>query len=345
MSGQIYSTSRDPRQFAPATLRLLAVDESSYSRGVIMEVLRGVGLQNDNIQFVTPKELRQNNGVAIMPDVIMIVHASDEIADFDFVRELRRMDNQEFAECPVLFLSAIATQNNIVEARDCGCDEFLTRPVSPQALKMKLRKVIEAPQPFINSPNYVGPCRRRKAKPDYTGPYRRLNDFQKDESREIKDPTGVNELAEAVTELRSACGELSSERLGLVARVREVAARTMQLAKETDDSALYKTSLALKYYLDGVGSSHHIEPHVLETGINALTQLSVLPGSYDNARNSVANLLTFAVRKKLAFYQKRRQMGDAESDEIFQQINDQVTEELEFEITDDPPKKSSSSHA
>ncbi|MAK62955.1 MAG: hypothetical protein CMK09_18455 [Ponticaulis sp.] len=327
-----FSAVRNPRPLDPTELRVCIIDDSGYSRAILKEVLRGVGVQNDNMVFLEPARFFDDETISVEPDVILVIHANDTPPDFDFIRKMRRLDNPQLAELPLIFLSSLATQSNIIGARDAGADEFMARPVSSSQLHRKIKKVIEAPQPFVSSPNYVGPCRRRKTTQVYTGPRRRLDDFKAEKTQQkLLKVDNADPLVQAITELRAACGELSDERKGLITRVRDLAISTMRLARETDDKPLFQTATAVKYYLDGVGASHSIEPHVLETGINALTQLSTLPGSYDTARASVASLMTFAVRKKLAHYQKRRDSADPDVEETLRKINEDSGANIEFE--------------
>lgn len=326
--------NREPRPFVAEATRILVLDQSSYSRMVMMEVLRGVGLSNDNVTFDTAQSILQIGAGHYSPDVVLYVQNQNGKDDYENVTALRRMDHRNLPEAPFIYLSPTATKTLIEKARDVGFDEFIATPVSPAQLAMKLRKVIEDPRPFVTSATYTGPCRRRKASTNYTGLRRRLDDFNADQLRDIPDVKDGDALTTAVTELRAACGELSDERLGLVARVREIANRTATLAQETGDIPLERTANAVKHYLDGVGSSNLIEPHVLETGINALTQLSVLPNSYDGARQSVASLMKVAVRKKLAHYHNRRFGMDSETEALMSRINGDGSEDSTFDLDD-----------
>jgi hypothetical protein len=40
----------------------------------------------------------------------------------------------------------------------------------------RIAAVIDTPRPFIAARGFIGPCRRRRADPDYMGPHRRAND-------------------------------------------------------------------------------------------------------------------------------------------------------------------------
>ena len=51
------------------------------------------------------------------------------------------------------------------EAQDAGIDEFIHLPVTAQILAARLESAIAAPRPFVVSPTYAGPDRRREEAP------------------------------------------------------------------------------------------------------------------------------------------------------------------------------------
>lgn len=316
----------------PGNLHVLGLEFSHYSRSIMLEVLRGIGFSNSAVNFMSGEDFLEI-GMEQRPDIVLLSHELNGILNMDLVMHLRRQECPFRSAAPIVLLSSQATKSVIVNARDCGIDEVVMRPVSPVQLQTKLRQLIETPRPFVTSTEYVGPCRRRKPDEHYSGSRRRLDDYKPESSREISSQPGADELASAVSELREACGELADERVSLIARVRKTADRTIALARRTNDTPLEKTAAAVKLYLDGVGARNTLETHVLETGINALTQLAILPQSYHGTRQSVANLMTVAVRKKLVVYQQRRSRTDAESDIIL----DEISTPNKDRLTETPP--------
>lgn len=335
------SDNRTPRPFDPQYLRILGLNFEHYSRSIVMEVLRGIGCLNERMMFRSMPDMFEFGSSLGYFDFAILSHEADTELDLDMIEKWRRGDDIELSATPIILVTSAATPSMIRNARDAGVDEVLSRPLSPRQLLEKVRQLVESPRPFVTATHYVGPCRRRKTSENYSGPRRRIDDYAEDHSRIISNDPGADELAMAVSELRSACGELTDERLGLVARVRKTAQRTAELAKKTGDIPLERTAAAVKLYLDGMGSQNTMETHVLETGINALTQLAVLPNSYHGARQSVASLMTIAVRKKLLLYDKRAQAEDGEPNAALKTINSGVklTEPTTVYVDDDTDKK------
>jgi two-component system chemotaxis response regulator CheY len=52
------------------------------------------------------------------------------------------------------------------EARDAGATEILAKPCTPKAIYARLAAIVERPRPFVKSPSYAGPDRRRRIDTD-----------------------------------------------------------------------------------------------------------------------------------------------------------------------------------
>ena len=56
--------------------------------------------------------------------------------------------------------------------------EFVVKPVNARTLLDRIMAVIYRPRPFVRTKTYFGPDRRRRAAPNFAGPYRRVDDSQ-----------------------------------------------------------------------------------------------------------------------------------------------------------------------
>ncbi len=86
---------------------------------------------------------------------------------------------------PIIMTTAYAEKQRVMEARDIGITEFIAKPLSAKTLMARITAVIEHPRPFVRSPRYFGPDRRRRQASDYTGPERR-------QSEPLADGEGTN---------------------------------------------------------------------------------------------------------------------------------------------------------
>lgn len=80
--------------------------------------------------------------------------------------EMVRMD--EFSPnrfVPVIVCSSFTEEHQVKRARDMGMTEFLAMPISARTVYGRICAVIEHPRPFVRSPNFFGPDRRRRQAP------------------------------------------------------------------------------------------------------------------------------------------------------------------------------------
>jgi CheY-like chemotaxis protein len=152
-----------------ARLRALIVDHRLEHRHALRELVVALG-----VGFVrlaeSPLEAMgwlHRDGV----DVAIIDNALPQGA-IRFVRELRWNPRTPAQTLPVI-LVAEADEPTVVAARDAGVHEFLARPATLEHLRERFEEIFLRPRPFVRSPNYVGPCRRRRKLREWAGFERR----------------------------------------------------------------------------------------------------------------------------------------------------------------------------
>jgi CheY-like chemotaxis protein len=154
-----------------AHLSVLVVDDNQHMLTILKTILHGFGIktiyetQNATDAFV---ELRN-----VPIDIVIVDYNMSPLDGADFTRLVRRGEDSPHPYVPIIMLTAHTERHRVVTARDAGVSEFLRKPVTPKDLYLRLVSVIETPRPFVRSPNYVGPCRRRRDDPSYSGPERR----------------------------------------------------------------------------------------------------------------------------------------------------------------------------
>ena len=152
-------------------LSVLIVDDNQHMIAILRTILDGFGV----------KTVRESRDASEAFLVLRQVPLDIVIADFhmspldgtDFTRLVRQAEDSPNPYVPIIMLTAHTERHRVLAARDGGVSEFLRKPVTPRNLYLRLMSVIENPRPFIRSPNYVGPCRRRRQHLNYPGPERR----------------------------------------------------------------------------------------------------------------------------------------------------------------------------
>ena len=85
---------------------------------------------------------------------------------YDFVRNLRlRPDNELNRFTPVILLSAHTRVGKITEARDCGANFFVAKPLSPKVMMDRVLWVANAKRQYLETDTYAGPDRRFRESP------------------------------------------------------------------------------------------------------------------------------------------------------------------------------------
>ncbi len=94
---------------------------------------------------------------------------------FQFIRGLRRnADDEHNRFAPVILLSAHSASEKVAEARDCGINFFVAKPISPMVIMKRVLWVAKNTRQCLETPSYAGPDRRfRNGSPPPGVPERR----------------------------------------------------------------------------------------------------------------------------------------------------------------------------
>jgi len=159
-------------------LKILLVDDNHHMRMLLMEILRAIGVRhafeaNDGAEAL--QIMRMHNIDIIISDLAM-----SPLDGIDFVRLLRNSPDSPNPMVPVIMITGHSTQRRVIEARDVGVTEFLSKPVTARGVLERIGEVVDNPRSFVRSGDYFGPDRRRRQDPNYAGPKRRVTDVKDD---------------------------------------------------------------------------------------------------------------------------------------------------------------------
>lgn len=167
-----------------ASLHVLVVDDNAHMRSIVVAILRGIGIG-------TVKEATDGADAfevmrAGVPDIVICDLKMDPIDGLDFSNMVRTAPDSPFPFVPIIMMTGHTERSKVVAARDSGINELLSKPISAKTLMDRIIAVIDKPRPFIKTPTYVGPCRRRTNPKDYIGPWRRANDDPEAEQEKLR---------------------------------------------------------------------------------------------------------------------------------------------------------------
>lgn len=155
-------------------LKILLVDDNQYMRVLLSEILRALGVTRIHEASDGAEALQMMRDFPI--DVVITDLSMEPLDGIDFVRLLRNSPDSPNQKAPVIMMTGHATVARLHQARDAGVSEFLVKPLNARAVIERLHQVLENPRPFVRGSDYFGPDRRRRADPNYPGPWRRATD-------------------------------------------------------------------------------------------------------------------------------------------------------------------------
>lgn len=155
-------------------LKILLVDDNQHMRVLLAEVLRAIGVKEVFEAADGGEALQRLRGLAI--DIVMTDLAMQPLDGIDFVRLIRNSRDSPNPMVPVIMITGHSTMRRVAEARDVGVTEFMSKPVTARGVIERISRVIENPRPFVRTPDYFGPDRRRREDKSYSGPLRREKD-------------------------------------------------------------------------------------------------------------------------------------------------------------------------
>lgn len=152
-------------------LRALVVDDDPNMRTILRMTLEACGFKDLKVASSGSKgfDILQS----FLPDLVITDWEMRGDDGIDLLRRVRTDPTSPDQFLPVVVLSGYAFRESINEARDAGATDFLVKPVSAKRVVSRISGLIENPRPFIKTPDFFGPDRRRRADPDYDGPNNR----------------------------------------------------------------------------------------------------------------------------------------------------------------------------
>ena len=161
------------RQSHLANVRLLVAEDNVYSMKMIINVLRAFGFRDifeatngaDALELYWCKQI----------DLVITDHFMPMYTGADLARHIRTGKDSPNKYTPIVAVTPGTTRMVVEELRDSGVNEIVAKPFTPKDLLQKINATVLKQRPFIVSPNYVGPDRRRQQNPNYNGPERRAD--------------------------------------------------------------------------------------------------------------------------------------------------------------------------
>ena len=160
--------------FSLKSLNVLLVDDNQNMRAIAAAVLHSADIRNvhEAAEGATAFDLLRRHPI----DLAIVDFNMFPLDGVEFTRLVRTSPDSPNTFLPIIMMTGHSERTRVYEARDAGVNEFIVKPITAKAVLDRINAVIMRPRAFIQSADYVGPCRRRRDQPDYAGPVRRSAD-------------------------------------------------------------------------------------------------------------------------------------------------------------------------
>ncbi len=117
-------------------LKVLAVDDNRTNLHILQLFLKKLGHE---VITAENGEVAVQRYVSERPDVVLLDIMMPVMDGFEAARQIKAIDTERWT--PVVFLSALNRDENLLEGLEAGADDYLTKPINFVVLEAKLRSM------------------------------------------------------------------------------------------------------------------------------------------------------------------------------------------------------------
>jgi len=121
------------------SLKVMVVDDSMVMRKLVIKSLKQIGVDVDAVEASDGKEALKK----LDPKTIQLIISDWNMPQMDgltFVKKVREAKDKK--HIPIIMLTTEGSMAKFEEALNCGVDDYITKPFTPDKLKKKLDKVM-----------------------------------------------------------------------------------------------------------------------------------------------------------------------------------------------------------
>lgn len=122
-------------------LRILVIEDESYTRHMILGLLRQIGFQHINEAKEGGDGFKET--VRTRPQVVLCDVHMEPMDGLGYLSMLRGFKSEDIAATPVIFLTADKQQETVLTAKQLKVDGYMVKPVSLAALKQRLDALLK----------------------------------------------------------------------------------------------------------------------------------------------------------------------------------------------------------
>lgn len=129
---------------------ILIVEDSPET----LELLRRV-IEKDGYKTILANDGEKGLNYALhyMPDLIILDRLLPKMHGLQICKKLKEMD--ETKEIPIIFLTILDSERDIIDGLKAGADDYIKKPFSPDELLSRIERVLYRYKRFSNAPGGV----------------------------------------------------------------------------------------------------------------------------------------------------------------------------------------------
>jgi CheY-like chemotaxis protein len=159
-------------------LKALVIEDNAHMRILLRSLLNALGVKT---------VLEASNGTEGLrllrdgkPDLVLTDLSMKPVDGIELTKDVRTSYTSPNPYVPIIMITGHTERHRVEAARDAGVTEFLAKPITAQALFLRLAEIVDRPRPFVRCETYFGPDRRRHVDETFIGPWRRQEDLAND---------------------------------------------------------------------------------------------------------------------------------------------------------------------
>lgn len=119
----------------PETQRILVVDDNAYTLRIVQHTLEEAGFEVSTA-ISGPEGLKIINRHGLPHLALVDIHMP-EMSGFEFCRTIH-----EFSDVPVIMLTAVSTEDTVIEGLEKHAEDYVVKPFNPPELVARVRRVL-----------------------------------------------------------------------------------------------------------------------------------------------------------------------------------------------------------
>ena len=279
-------------------VQFLICDANPHTRRLVADVLSGAGFEK--VQFATTGAELLRLTIEFQPRIVITSSRVPALSGLEYTRLIRGGYGTVSRALSIIVMTDTPTQKFLDASRAAGVDEMLVRPLNGAALLSRVEAVLLRPRPFVESVNYVGPCRRRRTLEAYDGPMRRFTDAPEEAETLLWDTEDNRELVrQCVARIAELAVGLAPGDRRKLREIYEAVRAAEQQADEIGDQSMGDAARSLARYVMAIGGAGAVDPEVVTTHIDAMQKLGHMTAQHAAERELLVKGLVAVVDKRL----------------------------------------------